>query len=83
MRVYQHADVRNGLFAEAGVSVLWNRPKFEENGSDVNFLNEFGIGYQFKSNWHVTAKFEHISNASTASHNAGTNAYGLAIGRTF
>lgn len=82
-RVYQHKESRHGLFFEAGTVVLLHNPKFEDNGGSVNFFNEFGLGYKWRSDWHVTAKWEHISNASTHDENAGVNAWGVAIGRTF
>jgi len=83
-RVYQHAEEYTGLFGEVGVSALWHSREFHDNSTRVNFLSEAGIGYQFrKSDWHVTLKVEHISNAGLGGDNAGLNGVGLAVGYTF
>ena len=82
-RVYQRPQERTGFFLEAGGSAIAHKNRFSGNGSNVNFLTEFGLGYKWRNDWHVTAKWQHISNASTNEDNDGTNAWGLAVGKTF
>ena len=83
-RVYQNKGERNGLFAEGGISTLVTTHEFEHDNSQLNFLNEIGVGYQFpKNDWHVSVKFAHISNAGLGSDNRGINAVGLGLGYTF
>lgn len=82
-RIYQNAEEHRGFFAEAGVAVLANRNEIEGNGSNINFLPEAGVGYQFKNDWHVTLFVQHISNAHLDSDNAGANSVGMAVGFRF
>lgn len=83
LRVYQRAEERTGLFLEAGVSAIVHENRFSGNGSNLNFLSEFGIGYKWRSEWHVTGKWQHISNASLEDDNDGVNAWAIAVGKTF
>lgn len=83
LRVYQIPEERRGFFFEAGASLIGHKNEFSGNGSNINFLTEFGIGYKWKNDWHITGKWEHISNASTDEDNDGVNAWGLAVGKTF
>ncbi|MBI5091688.1 MAG: acyloxyacyl hydrolase [Candidatus Hydrogenedentes bacterium] len=83
-RIYQNADVRDGLFVEGGVSALVTGQEFERDNSKLNFLSELGVGYQFpRNNWHIAVKLEHISNAGLGPDNRGINAVGLGLGYTF
>ncbi|HNR31226.1 MAG TPA: acyloxyacyl hydrolase [Candidatus Hydrogenedentes bacterium] len=82
-RLYQHAAEYRGWFGELGVSALAHDGKIRRNSSNVNFLTGVGVGYQFKSNWHATLRYEHLSNAGLGDHNAGVNTVGLAFGFTF
>lgn len=82
-RVYQKAEVRKGWFAEAGVSALWHSRYFEGNGSRINFMSEFGVGYHFENDVHLSGKYSHISNAGMKKDNAGVNGVGLAVGYSF
>ncbi len=82
-RVYWKGAEHRGFFFEFGSAVLVTTGRFDGNSGAVNFLNEGGIGYKFKRDWHVAAKISHISNAGLASSNSGVNNLGLALGYTF
>lgn len=82
-RLYQVKDEYRGWFLEAGVSVLLHSNEFNGNSSNINFLNQAGIGYQFKSDWHVQVHYRHISNASLTDRNSGANSLGIGIGYRF
>lgn len=82
-RVYRRKDL-SGFFAEIGGAVLVQSDKFPKNSSYVNFLTEFGLGYQFSSiPWHLGLKVQHISNAGLGSSNSGVNAFAVAVGYKF
>lgn len=83
IRVYQDKQFRRGVFGELEGSVLWQSDEFRGNKSRTNFILEVGAGYKFESDWHVTLKGRHISNAGIASSNSGVNGLGLALGYTF
>jgi len=84
LRAYQNGEECNGWFGEIGFAPMWHWPRFEGNSSDINFLTETGVGYQFPGNdWHISLCYHHISNGGMGSHNAGANGVGLSIGRTF
>lgn len=82
-RIYQHAEEYRGWFGELELSALGHDDKIEGNSANLNFLTGVGVGYKFKSNWHTTLRYEHISNAGLGEHNAGANTVGLAVGFTF
>jgi len=82
-RVYAKNAQRKGIFFEIGSALLATTGRFDGNSGALNFLNEAGVGYKFKRDWHITAKFSHISNAGFASHNSGVNSAGIAVGYTF
>ncbi len=81
-RWYPRED-HKGFYAEAGVAPLWTSRYFNENSSRINFLDELGVGYRFEKDWHLSVKYQHISNAGLGSDNAGVNAISLGIGYTF
>ena len=81
-RLY-HKEERRGLFFEAGLSALVHVNRFDGNGSNLNFISEFGLGYKFDNDWHVSVKWRHISNASISDDNAGSNGIGIGAGFTF
>ena len=64
-------------------AVLATTGRLDGNSGAVNFLNEGGIGYKFKRDWHVAAKINHVSNLGFASKNSGANSLGIAMGYTF
>lgn len=82
-RIYAKRDTRTGLYGEVSVTPVWHTDYFEGNGSRVNFLSEFAIGYDFENDWHVALKWEHLSNARLSGDNAGVNGVGLAVGYRF
>lgn len=83
-RIYANGDTYDGLFGEVIVSALWHNHRFYENASNLNFVSEIGVGYQFTDNeWHVALKAQHISNAGLGEDNDGVNAVGIAVGFTF
>lgn len=84
LRLYQHPDTKDGLYAEAGSALLWHSRHFDGNSTRVNFLSELGFGYKFPDNpWNISLKYQHISNASTGNDNAGVNAVSLGFGYRF
>ena len=82
-RVYQNKDSRDGVFVEGGASVLFHSNHVDGNDATMDFLLEGGLGYQFKTNWHVTLQVQHISNGGLSDDNSGANSVGLAMGYTF
>jgi hypothetical protein len=83
-RYYQHADTRDGFYAEAGSGPIWLSHHLEGNSTRVNFLNELGVGYKFShAPWSLSLKYQHISNAGTGSDNAGVNGISLGVAYTF
>lgn len=82
-RVYQVKNEYRGWFGEASVTALFHVNEFNGNNSNLNFVSGFGVGYQFKSDWHVQMHYQHISNASLGSENSGANSLGLGIGYRF
>lgn len=82
-RIYQVKDEYRGWFAEAGVNALLHANEFNGNNSNLNFISGIGVGYQFKSDWHVQLHYQHISNASLGSENSGANSLGLGLGYRF
>jgi hypothetical protein len=82
-RVYQRAGERTGFFVEGGAGALVHSNQIEGNGSNINFLLEAGVGYQFRNDWHVTLQVQHISNSSLDEDNAGANSVGVGVGFRF
>ena len=80
---WYESTVHKGGYLEIGVSLLWNSHLFRDNAASWNGLTEFGIGYEFDSQWHVALKFQHISNGQTRSPNKGVNAVALGFGFAF
>jgi hypothetical protein len=84
LRLYQHGETYDGLYAEAGSAPIWHSHHFPGNSTRINFLNELGLGYKFRNKpWSISLKYQHISNASTGNDNAGVNGVSLGIGYTF
>jgi hypothetical protein len=79
-RGYSNGKEQRGFFGELGGHVIAQAGKFDGNSGTFNFIDEFGVGYQFKSGWHVTGKVNHISNLGFAEDNASVNHYGLGFG---
>jgi opacity protein-like surface antigen len=82
-RIYQKADVYEGLFAEVQLLALVHSGKIEGDDSNVDFLSGIGVGYQFNSNWDALLRFEHVSNAGLGDPNSGVNALRLGVGYRF
>lgn len=82
-RVYQVAEEQRGIFLEMEANALFHANQFNGNNSNVNFLTGIGLGYKFKRDFHLTTRFEHISNAGLGDDNAGVNAVTLAFGYSF
>ena len=82
-RFYFSKEERKGFYGEVGASTIWHSRYLERNTSRLNFLSEVGIGYEFRNDWHMAVKWEHISNGGMGSRNAGVNGVGLAFGYTF
>ena len=83
LRLYFKGTEHRGFFVEIGSAVLATTGRLDGNSGAVNFLNEGGIGYKFKRDWHVAAKINHVSNLGFASKNSGANSLGIAMGYTF
>ncbi len=82
-RIYQVKDAYRGWYGEIGVVAFVHGNKFAGNSSNLNFLSTFGVGYQFKSDWHIQAHYQHISNGSLGRRNSGANTLGIGIGYRF
>lgn len=82
-RLYQKKNEYRGLFAEVEANTLIHESRIERNSSNIDFLIGFGVGYQFKSDWHAVAQYRHISNAGLEDKNSGANALGIGIGYRF
>jgi hypothetical protein len=83
VRIYQVKNEQRGPFVEGECQAMGHYPKFDGNSGSFNFLTGAGVGYKFKNDWHITAKFTHLSNAGLAHENAGFNAVNLGAGFTF
>ncbi len=83
LRYYSKAGEYRGLFGEVGSAALVTAKKFDQNTATVNYIVEFGVGYAFKSGWHVALKFRHLSNLFLASMNSGADAVGVGFGYRF
>ncbi len=82
-RVYQVKEEYRGWYGEASVSALLHSNEFNGNNSNLNFVTGLGVGYQFKSDWHVQLHYQHISNASLGTKNSGANSLGIGLGYRF
>lgn len=82
-RFYTKKEEYRGFFFEIGSALLGTSGKIDGNSATFNLLNEGGVGYKFKNDWHISFKISHISNAGLADSNSGVNSLGLAIGHTF
>lgn len=76
-------EAMDGWFVEFYESLLAQSDKFEGNTGSLNFMSEVGIGYEFNSNWHISAKWRHLSNAGLAERNSGVNGFGFGVGYSF
>ena len=81
-RLYTGAD-NTGVFLEAGASALWSMDKLKLHDSTVGFLGDCGLGYQFRSGWHLSVKAQHISDTGMGDLTGGTNGVGVATGFSF
>ena len=82
LRGYVREDCR-GFYGELGSMGIAQTDKFEGNSGGCNFMEEIGIGYLFKSDWSLSLKAGHISNAGLADHNSGVNWGSLGVGYSF
>lgn len=82
-RIYSVKNEYRGWFGEANVTALLHTNEFHGNSSNLNFITGLGVGYQFKSDWHVQVHYQHISNASLGSENSGANSLGVGVGYRF
>lgn len=83
LRVYQVRDEYRGFFGDISANIIGATGKYDGNSGTFNFMTEVGVGYKFKSPWHVTAKVQHMSNSGLASNNSGVNTLNLGFGYTF
>jgi hypothetical protein len=80
---YYLDEYGTGWYGEAQESVIIHTEEFLGNSSKINFISEFGGGYEFDNDWFLFAKWRHISNAGLARRNAGMNGVGLGLGLRF
>lgn len=83
LRVYQRAEERTGFFGEIAITALVHSSEFIDNDSNLNFSTELGLGYRFKSRWHIVGRWRHISNGGLGEDNSATNGLGLGFGYSF
>lgn len=83
LRVFKNKETHTGYYGEGAAAVIGHAGRIEGNESNVDFLLEAGIGYQFENRWHAALKYQHISNGGCSGRNAGANGVGLAFGYTF
>ncbi len=76
-------DIQDGWYFEFYESFFAQSEKFQGNSGNFNFMSEIGIGYEFENDWHIAAKWRHMSNAGIADKNAGINSVGIGIGFSF
>lgn len=77
------SEPQDGFYFEFSESLIAHSEKFRGNSGSVNFMSELGIGYEFDSDWHVIAKWRHLSNAGIADKNSGINFVGIGVGYSF
>lgn len=84
LRVYQHKGSLSGLYAEAGTAALVTNKRFAASDSDLNFLSQLGVGYQFKMvGLNLSLKYQHLSNAGISDYNPGVDAVAVGVGYRF
>ena len=76
-------EAMDGWYVEYSESLVGHDEKFRGNSGTFNFMSEVAWGYEFDNNWHVAAKWRHLSNGGLASSNAGINGLGISIGYSF
>lgn len=74
---------QDGYFFEFTESFLGQSDTYWGNSGSFNFMTELGVGYEFDNDWHVAAKWRHLSNAGIAHRNSGINAIGISVGFSF
>lgn len=82
-RGYLSRDSYQGLFGELGAHAIGHEGRFVDNGSNLNFLLDAGVGWQFNCGLFLVTRFEHISNANITHHNGATNLVTLGLGYRF
>ncbi len=80
---YYTSESQDGWFIEYSESLIAHSDKFRGNSGSLNFMSEVGVGYEFDNNWHIAAKWRHLSNAGIADKNSGINGVGIGIGFSF
>lgn len=83
LRFYFERDSYRGVYLEANTHALAHKGQIEGNGSNINFLSAFGVGYGFQNGLHTVLRYEHLSNAGLDSHNRGVDVLTLGLGFTF
>ncbi len=82
-RFYVKKEAYNGLFFEITGHGIAHEGHIPGNSSNINFYTTGGIGYQFKNNMHLIAKYGHISNAGLGNSNSGSNQFSMGFGYSF
>ena len=82
-RIFQQAETYSGFYAELAEELLLHSEKFQGNSTHFNFLNQFGVGYQWRSGSFLGLRFQHASNARLGSSNSGIDTWGLHLGMRF
>ena len=82
-RFYVKKNEYRGCFIELATHALAHEGNIPGNNSNINFYSTAGIGYQFKSGWHLVGKYGHISNAGLGSSNSGSNVASIGVGFSF
>lgn len=83
---YQRND-RLGWYAEVGVGIHYLSDLYDNDGSQLStrfqFGDHLGGGYVFRNGWDLGLRFQHFSNGSIKSPNAGVNFFVFRLARRF
>ncbi len=83
LRAYSRSGVRRGAFGEVGMAAIWLERRLIDDASLVDFQSHVAAGYAASNGSHFAVRFQHLSNGSIRSPNAGSNLLGVAVGFRF
>jgi len=83
LRCYAREGGGVGAFGEVGLAAIWMERRLIDDDSFLDFQSHAAVGFAASNGAHLALRFQHLSNASTRTPNAGSNLVGLAVGFTF